>query len=158
MPSFIGQIRLEKQARIERMTFGTRRMAQKKERAPVASSSHKVIYTAVIGNALIAVTKFVAAVITGSSAMISEGIHSVVDTGNQLLLLYGIRQSKKSADARFPLGHGREIYFWSFGVAILFFAVGAGLSLYEGVGHLSYSSPIESPMVNYVVLGPGLAF
>lgn len=124
----------------------------------MASSSHKVIYAALIGNTLIAVTKFVAAVITGSSAMISEGIHSVVDTGNQLLLLHGIRQSKKSADARFPFGHGREIYFWSFVVAILIFAVGAGISMYEGVSHLSHPNPIESPMVNYVILGLALLF
>jgi len=124
----------------------------------VASSSHKVIYAALIGNALIAVTKFVAAVVTGSSAMLSEGIHSVVDTGNQLLLLHGIRQSQKSADARFPFGHGREIYFWSFVVAILIFAVGAGISMYEGVIHLLHPAPIESPIVNYVVLALALLF
>ena len=124
----------------------------------MASSSHKVIYAALIGNALIAVTKFVAAVVTGSSAMLSEGIHSVVDTGNQLLLLHGIRQSQKSADARFPFGHGREIYFWSFVVAILIFAVGAGISMYEGVIHLLHPAPIESPIVNYVVLALALLF
>jgi cation diffusion facilitator family transporter len=117
-----------------------------------------VIYAALIGNALIAVTKFVAAVVTGSSAMISEGIHSVVDTGNQLLLLHGIRQSQKSADARFPFGHGRELYFWSFVVAILIFAVGAGISMYEGVIHLLHPAPVESPIVNYVVLALALLF
>jgi cation diffusion facilitator family transporter len=124
----------------------------------VASSSYKVIYAALIGNALIAITKFVAAVVTGSSAMLSEGIHSVVDTGNQLLLLHGIRQSQKSADARFPFGHGREIYFWSFVVAILIFAVGAGISMYEGVIHLLHPAPVESPIVNYVVLALALLF
>jgi cation diffusion facilitator family transporter len=124
----------------------------------VASSSYKVIYAALIGNALIAITKFVAAVVTGSSAMLSEGIHSVVDTGNQLLLLHGIRQSQKSADARFPFGHGRELYFWSFVVAILIFAVGAGISMYEGVIHLLHPAPVESPIVNYVVLALALLF
>ena len=91
----------------------------------MASSSKKVIYAALLGNALIAVTKFIAAFVTRSSAMFSEGIHSVVDTGNQALLLHGLRQSKKPADERFPFGHGKEIYFWSFVVAILIFAVGA---------------------------------
>ncbi len=124
----------------------------------MASSSHKVIYAALIGNGLIAITKFVAAFMTGSSAMVSEEIHSVVDTGNQTLLLYGIRQSKKLPDARFPFGHGREIYFWSFVVAILIFAVGAGVSIYEGIRHLSHPSHMESPVVNYVVLGMALIF
>ncbi len=124
----------------------------------MASSSHKVIYAALIGNGLIAITKFVAAFITGSSAMISEGIHSVVDTGNQALLLYGIRQSQKSPDSRFPFGHGREIYFWSFVVAILIFAIGAGVSIYEGIRHLAHPSPMSSPVVNYVVLGLALIF
>jgi cation diffusion facilitator family transporter len=151
-------IRIEKRADIEPMTFGTHRIVSNKESASVAPSSHKVIYAALIGNALIAVTKFVAAVVTGSSAMISEGIHSVVDTGNQLLLLHGIRQSKKSPDARFPFGHGREIYFWSFVVAIPIFAVGAGISMYEGISHLLHPGPLESPIVNYVVLGFALLF
>ncbi|PON17600.1 cation transporter [Candidatus Entotheonella serta] len=124
----------------------------------MASSSYNMIYAALIGNALIAIAKFVAAIITGSSAMISEGIHSVVDTGNQFLLLHGIRQAKKSADTRFPFGHGRELYFWSFIVAILIFALGAGVSMYEGVRHLSHPSPIESPLVNYMVLGLAFIF
>lgn len=83
----------------------------------MASSRKFVIYAALIGNMLIAITKFMAAFITSSSAMFSEGIHSAVDTGNQMLLLYGLRQSKKPADERFPFGHGKEIYFWSFVVA-----------------------------------------
>ena len=124
----------------------------------MASSSHKVIYAALIGNSLIAITKFTAAALTGSSAMLSEGIHSVVDSGNQLLLLHGMRQATKAADARFPFGHGREIYFWSFVVAILIFAVGAGVSMYEGVRHLMHPSPIERPLMNYVVLGLALIF
>ena len=124
----------------------------------MAGSSKKVIVAALIGNALIAVTKFVAAAITGSSAMLSEGIHSVVDTGNQGLLLYGMKQAKKPADEHFPFGHGKEIYFWSFIVAILIFAVGAGVSLYEGIKHIIDPEPIQHAIVIYVVLGLAMVF
>ena len=86
------------------------------------SSSKKVIYAALVGNSLITVTKFVAAAVTGSSAMFSEGIHSLVDTGNQVLLLHGLKKARRPACKRFPFGHGKEIYFWSFAVAILIFA------------------------------------
>jgi len=118
----------------------------------MSGSSKKVIYAALIGNTLVAITKFFAAAITGSSAMLSEGIHSVVDTGNQLLLLLGLHKAKKPADERFPFGHGKEVYFWSFVVAILIFAVGAGVSVYEGITHLMHPEPIKSPYVNYIVL------
>jgi cation diffusion facilitator family transporter len=124
----------------------------------VASSSKKVIYAALIGNFLIAVTKFIAAFLTRSSAMFSEGIHSVVDTGNQVLLLFGLRQAQKPADERFPFGHGKEVYFWSFVVAILIFAVGAGISVYEGVKHLLHPQSIESPVINYIVLAFAMLF
>ncbi|UCE88083.1 MAG: cation transporter [Pseudomonadota bacterium] len=124
----------------------------------MAGSSKKVIYAALIGNSLIAVTKFTAAAFTGSSAMLSEGIHSLVDTGNQVLLLHGIRKSKQPADARFPFGHGKEVYFWSFVVAILIFAVGAGVSLYEGIHRVIDPRPIQNPVVNYVVLGLAMVF
>lgn len=124
----------------------------------MSSSSKKVIYAALIGNALVAFTKFVAATITGSSAMLSEGIHSVVDTGNQLLLLLGLHKAKKPADERFPFGHGKEVYFWSFVVAILIFAVGAGVSVYEGIIHLMHPAPIKSPYVNYIVLALAMLF
>jgi len=124
----------------------------------MAGSSKKVIYAALTGNGLIAVTKFAAAAITGSSAMFSEGIHSVVDTGNQVLLLHGLRKARKPPSARFPFGHGKEIYFWSFAVAILIFAVGSGVSLYEGIIHTIHPEPIENPMVNYIVLGLALVF
>jgi cation diffusion facilitator family transporter len=117
-----------------------------------ANASNKVIIAALIGNTAISITKFIAAFITGSSAMLSEGIHSLVDTGNQVLLLYGMKQAKKPADELFPFGHGKEIYFWSFVVAILIFAVGSGVSIYEGVRHVMHPSQIENPMVNYVVL------
>jgi len=117
------------------------------------SSSKKVIVAALIGNTLISIAKFTAATITGSSAMLSEGIHSVVDTGNQVLLLYGLRQAKKPPDELFPFGHGKEVYFWSFVVAILIFGIGAGISVYEGIAQLLNPHVIENPMVNYVVLG-----
>lgn len=124
----------------------------------MAGSSKKVVYAALSGNALIAVTKFIAAAMTGSSAMFSEGIHSVVDTGNQILLLHGMRKAKKPPDSRFPFGHGKEIYFWSFAVAILIFAVGSGVSLYEGIVHTLHPTPIKNPTVNYIVLGFALIF
>ena len=117
------------------------------------SSSKKVIVAALIGNSIISVAKFTAATITGSSAMLSEGIHSVVDTGNQVLLLYGLRQAQKPPDEMFPFGHGKEVYFWSFVVAILIFSIGAGISVYEGIGQILNPHAIENPMVNYVVLG-----
>jgi cation diffusion facilitator family transporter len=123
-----------------------------------ANASIKVIYAALFGNAAIAVTKFFAAFTTGSSAMLSEGIHSLVDTGNQILLLYGIKQSKKPADNDFPFGHGKEIYFWSFIVAILIFAVGSGGSIYEGIHHGIHPAQIKNPMVNYIVLSLALVF
>ena len=124
----------------------------------MSASSKKVIYAALIGNTLVAITKFVAAAMTGSSAMLSEGIHSVVDTGNQLLLLLGLHKAKKPADGQFPFGHGKEVYFWSFVVALLIFAVGSGVSLYEGVLHVLHPQPIENPSINYIVLALALLF
>lgn len=124
----------------------------------MSASSTKVIYAALVGNTLIAITKFIAASITGSSAMLSEGIHSLVDTGNQGLLLHGLKQSKKPADERFPFGHGKEIYFWSFVVAILVFALGSGISIYEGVRHVLDPAPINNPTLNYIVLGLAIIF
>lgn len=124
----------------------------------MAASSKKVIYAALIGNGLIAITKFIASVLTGSSAMMSEGIHSTVDTGNQLLLLLGLKKAKKPADKHFPFGHGKEIYFWSFIVAIMIFAVGAGISIYEGIHSLMDPHPVQNPMINYIVLGLAMIF
>jgi cation diffusion facilitator family transporter len=123
-----------------------------------ANASTKVIFAALIGNTAISITKFFAAFTTGSSAMMSEGIHSLVDTGNQLLLLYGMKQAKKPADEAFPFGHGKEIYFWSFVVAILIFAVGSGVSIYEGVHHVLHPVQIENALVNYIVLSLALLF
>ena len=124
----------------------------------MSASSKKVIYAALAGNSLIAVTKFIAATVTGSSAMFSEGIHSLVDTGNQVLLLHGMRKARKPPCDRFPFGHGKEIYFWSFAVAILIFAVGSGVSLYEGIIHTIHPQPMVNPLVNYVVLGLAMLF
>ena len=118
----------------------------------------KVIYAALAGNLAIALTKFLAAWWTGSSAMLSEGVHSVVDTANQILLLYGIRRSTKPRDDDHPLGYGRELYFWSFIVAVLIFSLGAGVSIFEGISHIRQPVEISDPMVNYVVLGISFVF
>ena len=118
----------------------------------------KVILAALIGNFLVAVTKFIAATLTGSSAMFSEAIHSVVDTSNQVLLLWGIKASKKPADKDFPFGHGKEVYFWNFIVAIMIFAVGAVMSIYEGVHHIMHPEPIANAYINYIVLCIALVF
>ncbi|MFC0269285.1 cation diffusion facilitator family transporter [Kushneria aurantia] len=124
----------------------------------MASESRVVIYAAMAGNLLVAITKFVAAAFTGSAAMLSEGIHSVVDTGNQVLLLLGLRRSHKPPDSDYPFGYGKEIYFWSFVVAILIFAVGAGISFYEGVIHVIDPEPVSSPLINYIVLALAILF
>lgn len=124
----------------------------------MSTGSRKVIIAALLGNSAVAVTKFIAAAHTGSSAMFSEGIHSVVDTGNQVLLLWGLRQAQKPPDAQFPFGHGKEVYFWSFVVAILIFAVGAGVSIFGGVRQVMDPHPVESPLVNYVVLAFAMVF
>ena len=123
-----------------------------------ARGSKMVIYAALAGNSLIAATKFVASAWTGSSAMLSEGIHSLVDTGNQALLLYGMKRSNRPADEVHPFGYGTEIYFWAFVVAILIFAVGAGVSIYEGVRKILHPHVMEDPLVNYVVLSLAFLF
>lgn len=116
------------------------------------------ILAAILGNIAIATTKFVAAALTGSSAMISEGIHSMVDTGNGGLLLLGIRASRKPPDFDHPFGHGKELYFWSLIVAVAIFAVGCGTSLYEGVTHLISPEPLGDPFWSYLVLGFAAVF
>jgi cation diffusion facilitator family transporter len=118
----------------------------------------KSIYAAIAANLAIAVTKFIAAAVTGSSAMLSEGIHSLVDTGNGGLLLLGIYQSKKPPDATHPFGHGKEIYFWTLIVAIMIFAVGGGISAYEGILHILHPHRLEDPTWNYIVLGLAALF
>jgi cation diffusion facilitator family transporter len=124
----------------------------------MAGSSKTAIYAALVGNSLIAVTKFAAASFTGSSAMLSEGIHSLVDTGNQVLLLYGIKRANQPASSEFPFGHGKEIYFWSFVVAMLIFALGGAVSVYTGWQHLAHPTPIENIALNYAVLGFAVVF
>ncbi|MCM2971464.1 cation diffusion facilitator family transporter [Larsenimonas suaedae] len=124
----------------------------------MSAESKPVIYAAMAGNLLIAITKFIAGGITGSSAMLSEGIHSVVDTGNQVLLLLGMKRAQRPPDAQFPFGYGKEVYFWSFVVAMLIFSIGAGVSLFEGISHVLNPEPMTSPMINYIVLGLGILF
>lgn len=121
-------------------------------------ASKTPIYTALGANLLIAITKLVAAFFTGSSAMVSEGIHSLVDTSNEVLLLLGIKRSQKPADEHRPFGYGRELYFWSFVVSLLFFALGGGFSIYEGVEHLINPEEVTNPVWNYVVLAIAFIF
>jgi cation diffusion facilitator family transporter len=123
-----------------------------------AGGSKTVVYAALAGNALIAVTKFAAATHTGSSAMFSEAVHSLVDTGNQGLLLFGMKQAAKPADKTHPFGYGKEVYFWAFVVAILIFALGAGVSIYEGMAKLRAPHPVTDVYINYAVLGFAMLF
>ncbi|TMV79363.1 cation diffusion facilitator family transporter, partial [Thioclava sp. BHET1] len=120
--------------------------------------SKKVVYAALGGNFAIAIAKFAAALWTGSSAMLSEGVHSLVDTGNQFLLLYGLHRAQRPPDRTHPLGHGRELYFWAFIVALLIFSLGAGVSVYEGVLHVLHPETVEQPLVSYIVLAVSFLF
>jgi cation diffusion facilitator family transporter len=120
----------------------------------VAVSSRKITVLAAIGgNCALAVTKFVVAGISGSSAMLAEAIHSVLDTLNEFLLLYGLRRSQRPPDAAFPFGYGREVYFWSLIVAVLLFGAGGGMALYEGIAQLLHPRPLQSAFWAYIVLG-----
>ena len=116
------------------------------------------LYAALFGNLAIAITKFIAAFITGGSAMLSEGVHSLVDCGNEVLLLYGQKRAAKPPDAEHPVGYGRELYFWCFVVAMMIFALGAGISIYEGVIHILEPEPITRPLVNFIVFGLAFVF
>jgi cation diffusion facilitator family transporter len=123
-----------------------------------AGSSLKVIYAAILANLGIAASKFVVAALTGSAAMLAEGIHSAVDTGNELLLLIGERNSAKPADAKHPFGYGKELYFWALIVALSVFSLGGGLSIYHGIDALRHPEAMEDPTWNYVVLGISALF
>ena len=122
------------------------------------AESRIAVYGALAANVAIAVTKFIVAGMSGSSAMLSEGIHSTVDTGNSLLLLVGIKASQRKASAEHPFGHGKELYFWSLIVAILIFGVGGGVSAYEGIQHIRHPVALESAFWSYVVLAVAALF
>ena len=124
----------------------------------MAAESKLSIVAAIAANLAIAVTKFTAAAITGSSAMVSEAIHSVIDTGNDGLILLGLHMSQRPPDEMHPFGHGKDLYFWTLIVAVMIFAVGGGMSVYEGIMHLAHPHPIRDPTWNYVVLGIAAIF
>jgi cation diffusion facilitator family transporter len=121
-------------------------------------SPTKAVYGALFANIAIAATKFFAALITGSSAMWSEGIHSTIDTCNQILMLIGLRRSRRPADPNHPFGHGKELYFWNLLVAVLILGVGGGIAAYEGMLHILHPTPIQKPQWNYLVLGFAFVF
>jgi cation diffusion facilitator family transporter len=122
------------------------------------SQPKKVIYAALAGNCFVAVTKFVAAAYTGSAAMLAEGVHSLVDTANEGLLLYGLRSSGRRPTAERPFGYGRELYFWTFIVALLVFTLGAGVAVLEGLWRLLFPHPIENAYVSYIVIALAFIF
>ena len=124
----------------------------------MTGNSKIAIYGALGANIAIAIVKFVAASITGSSAMISEGIHSAVDSGNSMLLLLGMKRSTRPPDRGHPFGHGKEIYFWSLIVAILVFSLGGGMSIYEGISHIQHPEVLKDPFWNYIVLFSSMVF
>ncbi|MFZ6182715.1 cation diffusion facilitator family transporter [Nannocystis pusilla] len=123
-----------------------------------AEGRRRAIFAALAGNLLVALTKLAAAWWTGSSSMLTEGIHSLVDTGNEVLLFYGIARAARRPDPMHPFGFGRELYFWSFIVALLIFALGAGVSMYEGIVHILNPEPITDPRINYIVLALSALF
>ena len=140
------------------MPESLRLLASNRVNRMASHGSKTVIYAALAGNTLIGASKFGAAWFTGSSAMLSEAIHSLVDTGNQGLMLHGMRQAAKPATSEHPFGHGLKLYFWTFIVAILIFGLGAGVAVLEGIDKILRPHPLESPGVNYAVLALGVVF
>jgi cation diffusion facilitator family transporter len=124
----------------------------------VPRASQRVIYAAIVSNLAIAISKFVVAAITGSSAMLAEAFHSSVDTGNELLLLLGLKRSGRAADPRHPFGYGKELYFWSLLVAIFIFGLGGGFSIYDGISRILSAQTVSHPVWDYVVLGMATMF
>jgi cation diffusion facilitator family transporter len=122
------------------------------------NSSRLVIYAALAGNLAIAATKLVAFLLTGSSAMLTEAIHSSVDTGNQGLLLWGLARARKPPSVTHPFGYGMELYFWSFVVALLIFALGGAFSIYEGLHKIQNPEPIDRAWINFLVIGIAILF
>src|SRR3569833_80279 len=129
-----------------------------KQKSPSQSHSKKVVYAAIAANAGIAASKFVVAALTGSSAMMAEGVHSAVDTGNEFLLLLGMRHSIREADERHPFGYGKVMYFWALIVALSVFSLGGGISIYHGLDFLRHPPQLQDPTWNYVVLIVAAAF
>ena len=134
-----------------------RAMPSRGQLAPIpAGGSRRPIYAALAGNLAVAITKAAAASWTGSAAMLSEAIHSAVDTGNQGLLLLGLNRAARPADERHPFGHGMEYYFWAFVVALMIFTLGGAVSIYEGVARVVSPEPVAGIWVNFVVLGAAI--
>ncbi len=122
------------------------------------SGSDRAIYAAFAGDIAIAVSKFIAATVTGSSAMLTEGFHSLVDTGNELLLLHGAHRGRRAADEWHPFGYGKATYFWALIVALLVFSMGGGISIYQGIASLKKPPPLGDPTLNYIVLAVAAVF
>jgi len=149
---------LEKYSLHERIEIAKAKHIAMSSPLEATSKSKTAIYAAIAGNLAIAVTKFAAAAFTGSSAMLSEAIHSVVDTGNGLLMLLGVRKSRRPPDSDHPFGHGHELYFWTLIVGVLIFAVGGGMSVYEGIMHILHPTLPENPVWSYSVLAVATVF
>ncbi len=124
----------------------------------MSDGSKAAVYAAGAGNLAIAASKYIAFAFTGSSAMLTEAIHSTVDTGNQVLLLLGMGRAARPPDANHPFGHGMELYFWSFVVALMIFTLGGAFSIYEGVLKVMNPEPIDRPWINFLVLGLAILF
>jgi cation diffusion facilitator family transporter len=136
----------------------TDRMMDRADSSKPQTGSNVAIYASIVANVAIAATKLIAATMSGSSAMVAEGMHSLVDASDGTLLLIGRRRSLKPADASHPFGYGKELYFWTLIVAVVFFAVGGGMSVYEGILHILHPEPISDPTLNYIVLGVAALF